>query len=387
MLRKFSKRILEKEIIKQTYKSGINKELAFSYQIFVTEFFLLCRIESENFNDNISGNFNSILRSMLTAIYEITKGGKSLPNYGDGDEGRAIQLGCQNMNRIEWLMEICNTMFNTDFLVSNNNLETILLNRTGDQGSKGNLKTFYTKAYRDAGLFIIRKTDKRIGETEILFDAGPLGMGSMAAHGHADALNFTLTVNGIKVFIDPGTYCYHTELSFREYFRGTSAHNTLVVNGIDQSDQRGPFLWSRKAQSKLHQWSPEKNLIEASHDGYGKIGVSHKRKLCFTDELIIEDNITGKGLVNLDFRFHLSPQFHADIINDSVLISNDYLLITLNNSLGTVPKILKGKGNGGWYSPRFNVKVPTVTLTYQNEVYLPISQIFTIKLNSKDNES
>ena len=49
---------------------------------------------------------------------------------------------------------------------------------------------------------------------------------SIAAHGHADALSFTLSVGGREFLIDPGTYAYHTQERWRQYFRGTAAHNT-----------------------------------------------------------------------------------------------------------------------------------------------------------------
>ena len=79
----------------------------------------------------------------------------------------------------------------------------------------------------------------------------PLGYLSIAAHGHADALSFTLSVGGNEILIDPGTFAYHTQKRWREYFRGTSAHNTLRVDGADQSVPGGNFLWTQHSQTRV----------------------------------------------------------------------------------------------------------------------------------------
>src|SRR5690606_32758000 len=72
-------------------------------------------------------------------------------------------------------------------------------------------------------------------EVRIAIDCAPLGYLSIAAHGHADALAFTLSVAGHELLIDPGTYAYHTQKTWRDYFRGTLAHNTVRIDGEDQS--------------------------------------------------------------------------------------------------------------------------------------------------------
>ena len=90
-------------------------------------------------------------------------------------------------------------------------------------------------------------------ETEIWCrcDHGPHGFLSIAAHAHADALAIELRVNDTEVLADPGTYCYHGEREWRDYFRSTIGHNTLELLSQDQSVSGGPFLWTSHAQSKL----------------------------------------------------------------------------------------------------------------------------------------
>ena len=96
----------------------------------------------------------------------------------------------------------------------------------------------------------------REGDEEVfcLADAGELGYLSIAAHGHADALSFTLAVGDEQLLVDPGTYTYHLDPEARAYFRGTRAHNTITLDGQDQSVAAGPFLWTHRARAAMQEW-------------------------------------------------------------------------------------------------------------------------------------
>src|SRR5690606_4806822 len=120
----------------------------------------------------------------------------------------------------------------------------------------------------------------------------------IAAHGHADALSFTLSVDGRELFVDPGTYAYHTQARWRAYFRGTAAHNTVRVDGEDQSEPGGNFLWLRKARAGCSLWlsSAQKDTFEGWHDGYLRLPdpVKHRRLLELDKAariLVVEDTL------------------------------------------------------------------------------------------------
>ena len=88
------------------------------------------------------------------------------------------------------------------------------------------------------------------GEIWCRCDGGPHGFLSIAAHAHADALSVEVRHDGVDVLADPGTYCYHGQPEWRQYFRSTLGHNTLQLDGGDQSVSGGPFLWTRHARSR-----------------------------------------------------------------------------------------------------------------------------------------
>ena len=115
----------------------------------------------------------------------------------------------------------------------------------------------------------------------LVFDHGPLGYLPLAAHGHADALAIWLTVDDIPLFIDAGTYLYHSGGRIRDRLRETASHNTLVLANESQSAVSGPFMWSSHANSYLINSSPGPAWATAAgHDGYvEKFGVRHERRI------------------------------------------------------------------------------------------------------------
>ena len=107
----FSKKIIEREIKNQSFPSGVNREMAFGYQIFVYEFYLLAFLESKFHDDIYSKSFVNLLKKNGRTISELVKKNQGIPNFGDGDEGMAIQLQELNSDRITWLMEVTASLF------------------------------------------------------------------------------------------------------------------------------------------------------------------------------------------------------------------------------------------------------------------------------------
>ncbi len=68
-------------------------------------------------------------------------------------------------------------------------------------------------------------------------DFGELGAGS---HAHYDLFNVCLSIGGRQVLVDPGRYTYHAEpdaqgIDWRHAFKRTAAHNTVEIDGRDQT--------------------------------------------------------------------------------------------------------------------------------------------------------
>src|ERR1051326_9532527 len=81
----------------------------------------------------------------------------------------------------------------------------------------------------------------------VTFDHGPLGLGALAAHGHADALSVTIWRGTDGIAVDPGTFAYQEDAAARARCRGPPVHSTVHFGGRSQSEMLGPFLWGRRA--------------------------------------------------------------------------------------------------------------------------------------------
>lgn len=166
--------------------------------------------------------------------------------------------------------------------------------------------------FPEGGYYIMR-ADSAGGSPYLAFDCGPFGYKPVPSHGHADALSFELFAFGETLITDSGSFRYHAPAAWRNYFRGTRAHNTLLIDGQDQSHLVGTRQVERPAVATAHSWftSAALDLVEGSHDGYTRLAgqVTHRRKVLFVkpDYWLVLDEVQGVGDHQLDWFYHFMP--------------------------------------------------------------------------------
>ncbi|MGB3614918.1 MAG: alginate lyase family protein [Elainellaceae cyanobacterium] len=379
-----SRESLEKEIHRQTFPSGLNREQAFSYQIFSLEFFLLAGLEGERFGAPFSSAYLALTKKMFEIIPQVTDIGGNLPNYGDEDNGMALQLRPLSSDRLSWLYRL-----GTEWLGANlpDLPETagaipaaVIGAGIKDQSEHHSATNFDYKpvGLEEEGLYLLASDRGTSNEIFCLADAGPVGFLSIAAHGHADALSFALSVGGTPVIVDPGTYTYHAEPAWRSYFKSTKAHNTVEVDGVSQSESAGIFLWTRKASCKVLSWqpSPKGGTLVAQHNGYTRLPqkVLHQRELTLKDrQLVLCDELRGDGVHDVEWRLHFSPICDLRLSSEvcTVKWSEGSMDIRLDPQLKY--SVIQGESDGGWFSAGFNLKEAAYTLVGKLNTEVPIS--------------
>lgn len=141
---------------------------------------------------------------------------------------------------------------------------------------------------------------------EMLVDVNGLTPLEAPGHSHADTFHFILHVFGDPLIIDTGVSTYEPS-KLRLYERSTMAHNTVVVNGLNQSEIFSTFRAGRRAKVNLHKYSAHE--LEASHNGYRHLGVKHTRTFVFeTDKIIITDKISGKKPLSCSAYLHIDKK-------------------------------------------------------------------------------
>lgn len=363
---------LETEIINQHSKNGVNKEEAAEYIQFITDFFLIAYVAGEKTNHHFSKQFKEQLSVILRYIYNFLDCKGNFPKYGDEDDGKCFITDFdESFNNFKSLLTSGSIIFNDPLLKSKSNgfdLKNQVL--FGEAGKKIfdsiTEKQFAENSvfYKEEGHFILRKKDAD-KEVYLHFDAAPLGFLSIAAHGHADALSFLLHVDGQPVFADAGTYTYHTEPEWRDYFIGTSAHNTVRINKLNQATIAGSTLWLQHYTCTLLKAETDKetDIIKATHNGYTKYGFAHTREIHFDKKLLqikITDNIESKNQEEflMEVPFHLHPAIKIEPVNGHSfkLLNNAGRNVQIQTDPKLKALVIKGQMEPeitGWYSKSF----------------------------------
>ncbi|MBL8880322.1 MAG: alginate lyase family protein [Phycisphaerales bacterium] len=374
-MRREAREILSLEIMRQTHVDGGSAEQAFGYHVFITQFFTLAAIVARVIGEDFDPALWKRLEAMYAFAAEMLAGGDA-PNFGDADDGYVIDLGADPRDFREWL-PVGAALFNRAEFVRQGS-DAIgpaqwLLNAAsltnGDESS-----AFASAAFRETGIYLLQSGSRtEQNALSVLFDCGPLGYGPLAAHGHADALSFTLRVNGREVFADAGTYDYFTYPEWRDYFRGTPAHNTITIFGRNQSELLGPFQWGHRAESRCLEWSPAESggRVAGEHDGYARmgLGVIHRRSITLDSVggvIRVEDCLVGRAGLPFEVRFHVGMGCRvAEIHGNQVEIETsdgDRAFLSLPRELKT--RVIAGDNHqsGGWVSRGYHRRTAVATI-------------------------
>ena len=378
--RRKSARLLEDELLRNTFPSGIDRELASDYQSFVAELGLLAAVEAEAeaAGRPLGAASWQRLCAMTDSAAALADGRARAPRQGDGDDGRALlldapvpgggwpsllALGDALFGRLDWWPPVTASVAST--------LTGALAGARRDiQGRPGQRPS----RFADAGVTLLRTDGTQAPEIWCRLDGGPHGFLSIAAHAHADAMSLEVRYGGVDVLADPGTYCYHGEPAWRSYFRSTIAHNTVELDGQNQSAEGGPFLWLRHANGHEIDVVDTGETAEwaADHDGYLSLSppARHRRSVRLdraARSITITDQIDG-GDHDVRIAFHLGPEVEAELDGSDAVLRWPTAATPGEARLALPPQLRWSLHRGetdpilGWYSPGLGQRVPAFTL-------------------------
>jgi Heparinase II/III-like protein/Heparinase II/III N-terminus len=366
-------KIVLESVDKQVRADGFYFERSTYYHVYALDLFLHARILAAVNEVPIPAPFDEAIVRMLDALCLLSRGGVP-PTMGDDDGGRLFD---PRRNRAEHLLDPLSTgsvLFaggDFRFLSGPMREETLwLLGASGlreFEGIKSSAPSSDSAALRDSGLYLM--ADAETGQ-QLTIDAGPQGPG----HGHADTLHLSLIRNGRALLIDPGTYEYVGDHGERARYRGTSAHNTLCVDSLDQADGAGPFAWRNSPVVRVERWiaGQQFNLFSGSHGGYKRLAepVSHQRWVFHRKGQfwLVRDVADGQGNHRLELTWHLGPSL-------SPVSTRDNLFADGQESLGLMTTETHGwsqSAHRGNWSPVYGRAERATVLTFGREAELPV---------------
>jgi hypothetical protein len=309
-------RIVLQEAQRQVLPDGMHFEQSIYYHAYALDFFLHARTLAQVNGISIPASFDRTIEKMLEVLSALASAGP-LPHLGDDDGGRLFNPQRNATEHLADSLAAGSVLFNRrDFKSAVGKLceETVwLLGMDGArrfESLRGESPEVASFALPSSGTYVMCSSFP--AEHRLVIDAGPQGAGR-AGHGHADALSVQLAVGGQPLLIDPGTLSYVRPNNERDTFRGTAAHSTVQIDGLNQADPAGPFGWKHLPIVKVNRWLTGEtfDFFSGWHSGYAGLPhpVWHYRYIFYLKPhfWLVRDVLTGQGSHRVEAAWHFAP--------------------------------------------------------------------------------
>lgn len=110
------------------------------------------------------------------------------------------------------------------------------------------LKPCFKGRLEVSGFYIFEKNNDG-HRWKLVVDAGQPGPKYIPGHAHCDAMSYELFYDGKPTVVNCGTYAY--QCKERSFFRSTAAHNTVMVEGTEQSQCWGAFRLAKRSNTRV----------------------------------------------------------------------------------------------------------------------------------------
>ncbi|MCP9468676.1 MAG: heparinase II/III family protein [Nitrospira sp.] len=233
------------------------------------------------------------------------------------------------------------------------------------------------RAYPDSGYYVIAN-----GNDRLVIDCGPIGPDYQPGHAHCDTLSYELAIDGRRVIVDSGVHDYEASPE-RAYARSTSAHNTVMVDGVEQSEIWGVFRVARRAKpirASLRRGEDGRVIFEGAHDGYRRLPGKpiHSRTVIYDErgEWVVQDRLDGMGEHRLESYVHLHPDFQVRRHERHLTI-----VTTDGHRMAVVEPLTpcEVRIEQGWYFPEFGMKYERTIIVFARSHKAPFDVCYAIR--------
>ena len=337
---------------------GVHCELSTDYHhLAVRNWLQVRRLASDN-GHAVPREFDRALAAALEFSLHVHQPSGVVPSFSDGDVRGFLPLLAQGAK-----------------LFDRGDMQFVA---TG--GTEGTPPSERVAHFPNSGYHVLRSDWASADAQHLVFDCGPLGEGN---HGHFDALSFELAAFGKALIVDPGRYTYSEsgeDRNWRVYFRSTAAHNTVGVDGLNQTRYLPKPIKEASRHTlgsvrhKISGPPPETTLLE-SHSGarfdllHGRCAsheydAVHERCIVFVDRRywIVSDWLRGQSehdyLLNFQLAGPTALQWRSDA--SGTLLDTEGLTIAQPHRIGQHARL-----DAGWVSQRYGHKRCAIALRTQ----------------------
>jgi hypothetical protein len=324
---------------------------------------------------------------MFDFVLHYTKPDGTAPQIGDTDNGRLQVLSNDDPAGHRYLLSLGAALFErSDLKAAAGTFHEEAFWLLGEEGLKkfnaikDGAARMASKGFSKGGFYFMRN-----GELYMAVRCAANGRRGIGNHSHNDALSFELYAYGKTFIVDPGTYVYTPDPAFRNLFRSTAYHNTLVVDG-EEINRIPDDLFQLMSDSSpvVNQWETTENadVLDAEHNGYERLPhpVTHRRQFYFDkaeNYWVIRDLVTGEGEHDLSWYFHFNSGIDLlvrdPLIVETICPEGANLLLRAQDGLPMTLKLEEG-----WVSPTYGIKNRAQIARYSCTVELPVSVTFIL---------
>ena len=381
--------VLVSESRRQVTADGVHFEQSTCYHRYTIEIYQHFALLAARSNIRVPAELESRLAHMVDFLLALRWPNGSLPSIGDADGGWLMPLARRSSDDGRGLFAVAAAMFErADFSWASGDAAPELLWLLGTDG----LVTFdevdshqparaASRMFAIGGYAVMRDGwDDRANQ--MIVDVGPLGCPISSGHGHADLLSIQCATVGQPCLVDAGNYCYTSEAEWRNFFRSTAAHNTVMIDGRSQSEPSGPFRWRRRPRVLLREWrsNPELDFLDAEHDAFCHLPdpVVHRRRALFIKPRywMVVDDLVGQLRHRIDLIFQFAPMrvtlgpdnwTRARSATGAVLWIGSFASTALKSTLQSGER----DPIRGWIAPDYGQREPAPALTLSATAFLP----------------
>ncbi len=163
-----------------------------------------------------------------------------------------------------------------------------------------------------------------LGRSVLMLDTCGVPQGQYSRTYHSAPLAFEFSHGRDRIFTNCGGHPSNED--WQQVLRHTAAHNALTINGYPVHDfsADGSVVRPHLPIECARVETKETCLLDASHDGYARAGITHRRRLYLSaqgGDLRGEETLTAKRAPrkprHADVRFHLHPGVRVEFDRDS----------------------------------------------------------------------
>ncbi|GMV91414.1 MAG: hypothetical protein AMXMBFR82_11920 [Candidatus Hydrogenedentota bacterium] len=238
-----------------------------------------------------------------------------------------------------------------------------------------------------SGFYILETAD---GEARMTVKAGNPGPAYQLGHAHCDMLSYEFFADGRRLIVDSGVFSYDND-KWREYSRGTSAHNTVRVNGREQLECWDRFRVGRRYNSTIRAWTEHAGgqLLIASHDGFAPHEYQRIVYLAPAGFWLVADRVTGPESCDVESFVHAHPEAGVEEGYEQWRIEFGKTVVKLVPFGMDWAELVQGAESPaqGWYFPRFGEARPAPSLVLHRRNPCPVLCGYGIFYGPRDFES